>query len=285
MKKMKLKKIAKVERLRPTSKVLRSLYLKSGNLCAYPGCARVLINNQGVMIGRICHIKAASRGGKRFDKTMSNEERRAASNLILMCGDHHTVIDSCEKQYSVKKLQKWKEAHEQKFSAIGKTLKRAFKKQFDDSTDSIVTTLPKTCKRIHQTVPDAFADGDVPDLIAELSDYTNRLNKCPDEYREFMLALYKYAAKQDFDSDGGVVIHVDDVKHIFKLSDRKLKEYGKSLDRHGLGDIDEIDPDDWHFFLRHFSSFLTWADLNEFCKEYDIDPKTIIVDVKFGVFD
>jgi len=259
MKKTKSKKAPKVKRLKPTSEVLRSLYLKSGNLCAYPGCERVLINNQGVMTGRICHIKAASPGGKRFDKTMTNEERWAVENLILMCGDHHTVIDSCEKKFPVKKLQSWKETHEKKFTAIGETLKRAFKKQFEDSTDAIVTTLPKTCKRMQQTVPDAFADGDVPDLIAELRDYTDRLNKCPDEYRDFMLALYKYASKQDFTSDGGIVIHVDDVKHIFNLSERKLIEYGKSLDRHGLGDIDEIEPQDYHFFLRHFSTFLTWV--------------------------
>lgn len=33
-----------VKRLPPKPKTLRELYLRSGNLCAYPGCKHVMIN-------------------------------------------------------------------------------------------------------------------------------------------------------------------------------------------------------------------------------------------------
>lgn len=282
---MKILKKEEPKRLKPTSDVLRKLYLRSGNVCAYPDCKRAMINNRGVMIGRICHIEAAKPAGKRFNKHMDNEERRAFENLVLMCGDHHTEIDSCAKTYPVKKLQKWKRKHEKKFSAIGKTLTRAFKDQFEDKTDGIVTTLPKTCKRLQAAVPDAFSDGDIPDLINEIKDYTDRLNKCPDIYREFILALYKHSKKKGFDDGGGITLHADDVKHIFDLSLTKLREYDKGLQRHGLGYVDEIDEGDWHFFLKDPTSFVTWADIDEYCQIHSIDEKKFIIDVKFGLFD
>ncbi len=61
------------------------------------------------MIGRICHIEAAQPDGKRFNHAMSNEERRSFNNLLLLCGDHHTVIDSDEDRYSVTHLRQMKQ--------------------------------------------------------------------------------------------------------------------------------------------------------------------------------
>ena len=64
---------------------LRELFLKSGNLCAFPGCEKLMMNAGGVFIGQVCHIEAAEEGGERFRGSMTNEQRRAVSNLMLMC--------------------------------------------------------------------------------------------------------------------------------------------------------------------------------------------------------
>ena len=103
-----------------------------------------MINRDGVMIGKICHIEAAEPGGKRFNAKMSNEQRRGFENLILLCGDHHTVIDSHEVKYPVTKLRQMKANHEAKFSAIANTLKRRFTAQYEDATELIETKLPQT---------------------------------------------------------------------------------------------------------------------------------------------
>jgi hypothetical protein len=39
----------------------------------------------GVFIGQLCHIEAAEEGGQRFNERMTNEERRAFENLLLLC--------------------------------------------------------------------------------------------------------------------------------------------------------------------------------------------------------
>ena len=47
---------------------------------------------------------------------MTNEERRAAPNLMLMCYAHHQVTNDVKK-YTVKKMQKMKREHERRFSS------------------------------------------------------------------------------------------------------------------------------------------------------------------------
>ncbi|GHC99895.1 hypothetical protein GCM10019060_33000 [Novosphingobium pokkalii] len=77
------------------------------------------------MIGRICHIEAALPDGKRFNDAMSNEERRSYDNLLLLCGDHHTVIDDDEGCYSVAQLRLMKQRHEARHSERPGTLQLA----------------------------------------------------------------------------------------------------------------------------------------------------------------
>src|SRR4051794_6103159 len=82
--------------------VLRELFLRSGNLCAYPGCNRLMLDESGSFLGELCHIEAAETGGERFNKDMTNEQRRAAPNLILMRHDHHVRTDNVD-EYALKK--------------------------------------------------------------------------------------------------------------------------------------------------------------------------------------
>lgn len=87
----------------------------SGNKCAYPGCCRKLIGEDGKsIIGKICHIAAASPEGARYDKTMTDDERRGYANLILLCDEHHVIIDNKENEalYPTHLLKEWKYSHE-----------------------------------------------------------------------------------------------------------------------------------------------------------------------------
>jgi hypothetical protein len=47
------------KRLAPSGDTLRELFLKSGNLCAMPGCERLMMNSAGLFVGIVCHIEAA----------------------------------------------------------------------------------------------------------------------------------------------------------------------------------------------------------------------------------
>lgn len=94
------------------SEVLRALFARSGNRCAFPGCAAQLVNEKNIFIAQVCHIRAAGLGGQRFDAAQTNDERRDYANLILLCYPHHRETDDVD-LYPAAKLLAMKAAHEQ----------------------------------------------------------------------------------------------------------------------------------------------------------------------------
>lgn len=66
-------------------------------------------------MGQICHIYAASDDGPRGKSGLTDEERNAPENLILMCGYHHPLVDRQWETYPADLLKTWKKTHEAKF--------------------------------------------------------------------------------------------------------------------------------------------------------------------------
>lgn len=96
---------------------VRRLDTLSGNECGHPTCTKKLIAEDGIsIISKICHIAAASKEGPRFDKDMTDDERRGFDNLILLCDEHHVMIDNKanEEIYPTSLLKIWKSEHEKK---------------------------------------------------------------------------------------------------------------------------------------------------------------------------
>lgn len=99
---------------------IKRLFAFSGNQCAAPSCNRAIIAKDGTtVVGKICHIAAASSNGPRFDKTMEDDDRRAFDNLILLCDEDHSIIDNKENEskYPTPLLKQWKADHQAKFSS------------------------------------------------------------------------------------------------------------------------------------------------------------------------
>jgi hypothetical protein len=99
----------------PNPKVVKRLFVLSGNRCAFPKCISPIVQVD-VVVGEICHIKAASPGGPRYDPAQSPEERHGYDNLILLCASHHKVVDDDTDAYTVTRLLKMKLGHEQNVS-------------------------------------------------------------------------------------------------------------------------------------------------------------------------
>lgn len=103
----------------PSIDTLKLLYARSGNECAFPDCKHPLFNDNGLFVAQLCHIKAANKGGQRYDANQTDEERSALDNLLFMCYRHHKETDN-EKEYPVDKLTEIKTNHEFKFTEKGK---------------------------------------------------------------------------------------------------------------------------------------------------------------------
>lgn len=118
---------------------LRSLFAKSGNQCAFPGCKSELIDEENDFIAQVCHIAAASEGGERFDPSMSDEQRRAFDNLIVLCYPHHVKTNDVQR-FPTEILAEMKRQHEERFSktaydAPEETVQLIMKDQLDFSDE------------------------------------------------------------------------------------------------------------------------------------------------------
>lgn len=90
---------------------LKKLFALSGNKCAFPDCNQMLVDGEH-LYGEVCHIRAAKFGGKRYDEFQSESAKNACDNLVILCPNHHSLIDSDEEKYSVELLVKMKKDHE-----------------------------------------------------------------------------------------------------------------------------------------------------------------------------
>lgn len=99
-------------RLRISETTIKRLFAKSNNKCAFPGCWIPMVDDSDIVRGEICHIQGARPKSKRYNPDMLEKDRYGIDNLILLCADHHKVIDRLTNVYTVEKLLHIKRAHE-----------------------------------------------------------------------------------------------------------------------------------------------------------------------------
>jgi nucleoside phosphorylase len=149
----------------PSTRSMKLLYARSGGLCAFPGCGTQLVHSQSnAVLGELCHIHAASSGGPRFDPNQSDDARNDADNLILLCANHHLLVDQAPQTYTAQLLRSMKQKHEERAAkllttvAVDLTDKQAtdLSRQIDDeSVDfAIVVALPKELAAVRHYFPE-----------------------------------------------------------------------------------------------------------------------------------
>lgn len=83
--------------------------------CYYPNCHEptiVFVDGEPIINYQIAHIKDAS-PGNRYQANMTDDERRAFANLVLLCKPHHTYVDKTNPDdFPSATLQGWKDERE-----------------------------------------------------------------------------------------------------------------------------------------------------------------------------
>ena len=99
------------------------MYALSGNQCAHPDCTESLIEEatgeaEAHSKGEICHIFAVSEAGPRGKPGLTESQLNSLDNLILLCRNHHTIIDGQHGWYPAARLKKWKDDHEKRVKQL-----------------------------------------------------------------------------------------------------------------------------------------------------------------------
>ena len=100
-----------------SDKTKKILFALSGNQCAHPECTTTLIESasgesDAIVTGHICHIYAVSKAGPRGKSEFAEEDLNSPENLILLCRNHHALVDGQPETYPADMLKEWKETHE-----------------------------------------------------------------------------------------------------------------------------------------------------------------------------
>jgi hypothetical protein len=101
--------------------VTNRLFALSGNQCAFPGCTNAVTDQvapgeQPVTLAQRAHIVGVGRQGPRSKAAPLSDDIDAVENLLLLCGEHHVIVDNNPRIYSVEVLGKYKADHEAKMA-------------------------------------------------------------------------------------------------------------------------------------------------------------------------
>ena len=94
----------------------------SAGCCQFKGCNHFLFETRialsKIRQGNVAHIVGAVPGGPRGDDPMPVSERNKIENLMLMCVEHNTEIDSDTDNYPKEMLIEWKYEHEERIKLL-----------------------------------------------------------------------------------------------------------------------------------------------------------------------
>ncbi|MBY5827670.1 HNH endonuclease [Rhizobium leguminosarum] len=105
-------------------KSIKLLWSGAAGYCSFDGCHERLCQPEAegaapYTLGEMAHICGDKPGANRHDPSQTQEQRDDYANLILLCPNHHSVIDkkANEHRYSVQILEAMKREHEAKVIA------------------------------------------------------------------------------------------------------------------------------------------------------------------------
>ncbi|MEO7100149.1 MAG: hypothetical protein ABI162_12370 [Luteolibacter sp.] len=100
-------------------KDIKLLWGKAANRCSMKNCRRPLTAEEDeatphILLGEMAHIVGEKKSKKsaRGLSSLPLSERNIYTNLILLCANHHTIIDKDEVTWTVEKLHSMKRTHE-----------------------------------------------------------------------------------------------------------------------------------------------------------------------------
>ncbi len=97
------------------------LFADSGGYCQRPECANPLFVDTGsknIHLAEMAHIIAASGTGPRADATVSEVDKGAYDNLILLCANCHATIDKAPSDFPDSLIREWKRKHIERIKSL-----------------------------------------------------------------------------------------------------------------------------------------------------------------------
>jgi hypothetical protein len=185
-----------------TERTRKMLWGRSGGLCAI---CRVSLFETGqearepTVLGQECHIvgEENSAGSPRGFDPMPLELRNLYTNLVLLCGKHHKIIDDRVEEYTIEILRKIKLDHE---LWVQQSLRLDLDKQLDDERYMQIAEMWSALAGLDDWANFTYSilSGDPPTVneahFSRLNDLQVKLLQCvyPQRYQQLNKAFHTF---------------------------------------------------------------------------------------------
>lgn len=105
-------KATPIEHRLPTTATVKQMYATAFR-CGHPKCRKPLYRMNDAtgdltLNSTVAHIHARRENGPRWNASMSEDDNRSESNLILLCLEHSSEVDDVPDDYPAEQMQAWK---------------------------------------------------------------------------------------------------------------------------------------------------------------------------------
>jgi hypothetical protein len=252
-----------------------------------------LIDTAGNFVAEICHIKSAKPAGERFDASMTNEERRAPDNLLLMCHRHHVVTNDVA-LYPVEAMEAIKTSHEAKFAGgamqitdeqIDQAIEDFVDSDIADRTLETPFGVPTTCAKLNEVSGWGVTAEEAHPSVAQYGDYVRTLRRVPVDAR----AVLSVAVERG--SAGGYMrAHVEcllvDVALATGRSREEVRELVAVLDKWGIAYSEFGEEQGEVIVVRsHEDLGNLWDEIKAFALQTGMTVRDFAVGLRFDALD
>lgn len=274
------------KRLAPSLETIRQLFAFSGNLCFFPDCTHLLLNEHGTFIAEIAHIEGVKPKGERFNPNMTNEQRRHPSNLVPLCLAHHKETDN-EAVWTVEKMRKMKADHESRFRTPEKAILAGLK----DWTKSDELILPKNLNAMFKGIDSPLItqegmEEDRERYLKDLHAYLLKYKNVPHETKAFLGSVVE--RMETLEQNGltryeihSVHIPAEDFRQAHNIGRAKFARDCEALERYSLGGVSD-GFDEPTLSIRYVGSNPFWNEVLMFCRNTNQSFRTYYLDLDFN---
>ena len=105
-------KVTPIEHRLPTTATVKQMYATAFR-CGHPKCRKPLYRMNDAtgdltLNSTVAHIHARREHGPRWNASMSEDDNRSKSNLILLCLEHSSEVDDVPDEYPAEEMRAWK---------------------------------------------------------------------------------------------------------------------------------------------------------------------------------
>jgi hypothetical protein len=198
--------------------VIETLAKRSSYICSNPTCRVMTLApstknlDKVIFVGKAAHITAASKGGPRYDASLTSSQRKSIKNGIFLCSFCADIIDKNKGiDFPVSELKRWKREHE---AWVRSNLNKSFKSLEDVY---LKKQLQYNELRTKREKLQSFISDDLKNLGAFVVGVRKRVNfqAYPDLMKEFdRLIGIAEAAQTTFVTDSEILEIVRDIVKI-----------------------------------------------------------------------